>query len=51
MIKLGFVSAGPCRSGVCIDHLRQMIRAASGLEVVVVNTFIGRDWTKSVDDS
>ena len=32
-----------------VRHLEQVIRAAALLEVRVVNTFIGRDWTKSVD--
>jgi sugar phosphate isomerase/epimerase len=36
---------------VYIDHLRQVIRAAAALGVPVVNTFIGRDWTKSVEDN
>lgn len=36
---------------VYIDHIRQVILAAELLGVGVVNTFIGRDWTKSVDDN
>ena len=36
---------------VYIDHLRRVISAARLLGVGVVNTFIGRDWTKSVDDN
>lgn len=36
---------------VYIDHIRQVIQAAKLLRVGVVNTFIGRDWTKSVDDN
>ncbi len=36
---------------VYIDHIRQVIQAAKLLGVGVVNTFIGRDWTKSVDDN
>jgi sugar phosphate isomerase/epimerase len=36
---------------VYIDHLKQVITAAQTLGVGVVNTFIGRDWTKSVDDN
>ncbi len=36
---------------VYIDHIRQVILAAELLGVEVVNTFIGRDWTKSVDDN
>lgn len=34
---------------VYIDHIRKVISAAKLLGVGVVNTFIGRDWTKSVD--
>jgi sugar phosphate isomerase/epimerase len=36
---------------VYIDHLKQVILAAETLGLNVVNTFIGRDWTKSVDDN
>ena len=36
---------------VYIDHLKQVILAAELLGVGVVNTFIGRDWTRSVDDN
>ena len=36
---------------VYIDHLKQVILAAETLGVGVVNTFIGRDWTQSVDDN
>ena len=33
----------------CIAHLKKVISAASTLGLRNVNTFIGRDWTKSVD--
>jgi len=36
---------------VYIDHIRAVISAAELLGVGVVNTFIGRDWTRSVDDN
>ena len=36
---------------VYIDHVRELIRAADLLDVSVVNTFIGRDWKKSVDEN
>ena len=36
---------------VYIDHIRQVILAAELLGVSVVNTFIGRDWNKSVADN
>jgi sugar phosphate isomerase/epimerase len=35
----------------CLEHLKQVIAAARLLGVGVVNTFIGRDWTRSVDDN
>ena len=33
------------------DHIKQVIRAAELLGVGQMNTFIGRDWTRSVDDN
>jgi sugar phosphate isomerase/epimerase len=36
---------------VYIDHIRELIRAADLLDVGVVNTFIGRDWKKSVEEN
>jgi sugar phosphate isomerase/epimerase len=38
-------------ANVYIEHIRRVISAAQLLGVGVVNTFIGRDWTKSVDDN
>lgn len=35
----------------CIRHLQKVIRAAPLLGCDRVNTFVGRDWTKSVDDN
>ncbi len=35
----------------CLAHLQLVIQAAPQLGVGVVNTFIGRDWTRSVDDN
>jgi sugar phosphate isomerase/epimerase len=34
-----------------VDHLKQVILAAEKLGLKTVNTFVGRDWTKSVDDN
>ena len=34
-----------------VDHLRKVIRAAAMLGLKNVNTFVGRDWTKSVDEN
>jgi sugar phosphate isomerase/epimerase len=36
---------------VYVEHIRKVILAAELLGVGVVNTFIGRDWTRSVDDN
>lgn len=38
-------------AAVYADHIQQVIRAAELLGVTVVNTFIGRDWTKSLDEN
>jgi sugar phosphate isomerase/epimerase len=34
-----------------VEHLRRVIAAAARLKIGVVNTFVGRDWTKTVDDN
>ena len=34
-----------------VDHIRKVIKASSLLGIGVMNTFAGRDWTKSVDDN
>jgi sugar phosphate isomerase/epimerase len=36
---------------VYVEHIRRVIQAAKVLGVGVVNSFVGRDWTKSVDDN
>ena len=36
---------------VYVDHIKQVILAAELLGVAVVNTFVGRDWTKSLADN
>jgi len=41
----------PSVSKVAVGHLRKVIKAASVLGLKTVNTFVGRDWTKSVDDN
>lgn len=38
-------------SRAACDHLLKVIDASAMLDVHKVNTFIGRDWTKSVDDN
>jgi sugar phosphate isomerase/epimerase len=35
----------------CIDHLKKVILAAEKLGLKNVNTFVGRDWTKTVDEN
>jgi sugar phosphate isomerase/epimerase len=39
----------PAEAQVYVDHLKAVIRASQLLGVGRVNTFVGRDWTKSVD--
>ena len=34
-----------------VDHLKKVIKAASVMNIPVVNTFIGRDYTKSIDEN
>lgn len=41
----------PSVSRAAVEHLKKVIRAASLLGLSTVNTFVGRDWTKSVDDN
>ncbi len=38
-------------AAVAIEHLHRVVDAAQLLGVGVVNTFIGRDWTRSVDEN
>jgi sugar phosphate isomerase/epimerase len=38
-------------SELAVSHLRRVIQAAALLGLQTVNTFIGRDWTRSVDDN
>ena len=41
----------PAASRICADHLKKVIKAAMMLSLKNVNTFIGRDWTRSVDEN
>lgn len=41
----------PETSGRAVAHLRKVIDAAPLLGLDVVNTFVGRDWTRSVDEN
>jgi len=36
---------------VYVNHIKKVILAAEKLGLTQVNTFVGRDWTKSVDDN
>src|SRR5262245_48386397 len=35
----------------CVDHLKRVIVGAGKLGLKTVNTFVGRDWTRSVEDN
>jgi sugar phosphate isomerase/epimerase len=41
----------PDESAVYIKHIKQVIRAAEKLGLDLVNTFVGRDWTRSIEDN
>jgi sugar phosphate isomerase/epimerase len=41
----------PKQAKFFVDHLKKVIKAASVLNIPVVNTFIGRDYTKSIDEN
>lgn len=41
----------PAEAAAAVEHIRRVIDAAARLGVGRMNTFIGRDWTKSVDDN
>jgi sugar phosphate isomerase/epimerase len=45
------LSPDPDEARTCIEHIKSVIRAAALLGVGVVNTFIGRDWRRSVEDN
>jgi len=45
------LSPNPDESDLAVAHLRKVIQAAAQLGLTTVNTFIGRDWTKSVEDN
>ncbi|MCU0963145.1 MAG: sugar phosphate isomerase/epimerase [Pirellulaceae bacterium] len=41
----------PQEAAVYVDHIKKVILAAETLGIGQMNTFVGRDWTKSVDDN
>ncbi|MBG9374663.1 TIM barrel protein [Panacibacter sp. DH6] len=43
--------ADVAQAKVYLDHIKKIIKAAAMLGIPVVNTFIGRDHTKSIDDN
>ncbi|CAN5462618.1 sugar phosphate isomerase/epimerase [soil metagenome] len=43
--------ADAAQAKVFLDHIKKIIKAAVLLNIPVVNTFIGRDHTKSIDDN
>jgi sugar phosphate isomerase/epimerase len=45
------LSPDPRESEATIEHLRRVIVAAEVLEIGLVNTFIGRDWTRSLSEN
>jgi sugar phosphate isomerase/epimerase len=45
------LSPDPAEAAVAVGHLRQVIMAAARLGLNTVNTFIGRDWTRSIEDN
>ncbi len=45
------LSADSQESQLAIDQIRKMIGAAAMLGLAQVNTFIGRDWTRSVEEN
>ncbi|MEW6359657.1 MAG: sugar phosphate isomerase/epimerase [Planctomycetota bacterium] len=45
------LAPNPKEAKVYIEHIKKVICAAELLGVGVVNSFIGRDWTKSLDDN
>lgn len=43
--------ADAAQAKIFLDHIKKIIKAAVLLNIPVVNTFIGRDHTKSIDDN
>lgn len=43
--------ADAAQAKVFLDHIKKIIKAAALLDIPVINTFIGRDHTKSMDDN
>lgn len=45
------LSPDKAEARVCVEHIKKVIRAAALLGVNQMNTFVGRDWTKTVDEN
>lgn len=45
------LSPNPEEAQTCLEHLRKVIAAAGKLGIGTVNTFIGRDYTRTVEDN
>lgn len=43
------LSPNPAEASAAVHHLQAVIRAARLLGITRVNTFVGRDWTQSID--
>lgn len=41
----------PALSSVAVQHLKKVIRAAPMLGLKRINTFVGRDWTRTIDEN
>jgi sugar phosphate isomerase/epimerase len=41
----------PDEAAVAVEHIKRVIEASALLGVNLVNTFVGRDWQRSVDDN
>jgi len=45
------LSPDPGESAIAVEHIRNVIEATAMLKLPVMNTFTGRDWTKSINDN
>lgn len=45
------LSPNEAESKLAVKHIKKVFKAASLLGVNLVNTFIGRDWSRSIDDN
>lgn len=45
------LSHEPAEARIAADHIRQVLAACAKLHIPRMNTFIGRDWTKSLDEN